>query len=264
MARLRHGGRSPSLASVVLALLALRGRLRRTLGAVALGGLWLLSAGAWVLPRRRRRRRRGRLGVVAAPAPRAGLAAWAAIGAAAFVVGIATMGRHAATHALTFVTTEHARDRAERGPQEGRPRRPRTSSTRYEGVAAADDPRSTVDRRRRGLARRRRTRASALDGGIVQGVAPVALPLLAYERSIAITRELVTRDRPLTLHLVYLTTAGVAPLVGPLARLPPRGSCASTPPRSRGSSASSASASRARTSPTPRRPAPAAPPPVVA
>jgi len=54
----------------------------------------------------------------------------------------------------------------------------------------------------------------AIDGGIVQGVAPVALPLPAYDRSIVITRELVTRDRPLTLRLVYVTTAGVAPLVG--------------------------------------------------
>jgi hypothetical protein len=42
----------------------------------------------------------------------------------------------------------------------------------------------------------------------------VALPLPAYERSVTISRELVTRDRPLTLHLVYLTTTGLAPLVG--------------------------------------------------
>jgi hypothetical protein len=53
----------------------------------------------------------------------------------------------------------------------------------------------------------------AYDGGIVQGVAPVALPLPAYHRSVVITRELVTRDRPLSLGLLYVTTAGLAPLI---------------------------------------------------
>jgi hypothetical protein len=50
--------------------------------------------------------------------------------------------------------------------------------------------------------------------GVAQGVAPVALPLPAYERSVVVSRELVTRDRPLTVKVVYLTSAGLAPLVG--------------------------------------------------
>ena len=49
--------------------------------------------------------------------------------------------------------------------------------------------------------------------GILQGVAPVALPLPAYQRSVVVTRELVTRDRPLSLRVVYVTTTGLAPLV---------------------------------------------------
>ncbi len=196
-------------ASVVLALLALRGWRPRTLGAVALGGLWLLSPGTWALL--------VGAGVVGAAAwasarllprgPR--LAAWAAIGVAAFVVGVASMSRHAAAPSPSFVTTETStvltgdlktadleKAKNQLDQDVSLPRAAQTVVAAGEGYLGQENARL------------------AFDGGIVQGVAPVALPLPAYERSIAITRELVTRDRPLTVHLFYVTTTGVAPLVG--------------------------------------------------
>jgi hypothetical protein len=54
---------------------------------------------------------------------------------------------------------------------------------------------------------------SVLAGGIVQGVAPVALPLPAYERSVSVRRELVTSDRPLTVGVLYVTSLGLLPLL---------------------------------------------------
>ena len=57
-------------ASVVLAFLGLRGKLRRSLGALALGGLWLISEGGWIPSGRRWAVGRGGLGVVPASTAR--------------------------------------------------------------------------------------------------------------------------------------------------------------------------------------------------
>ena len=196
-------------ASLVIALLALRGRLRRTLGAVALGGFWLLSAGAWALL--------VGAGVVSVAAwaasrllprgPR--LAAAAAIGVAAFVLGLASMGRHSAPRSTTTVTTEDigglAGDLKKADLEKSKQQLDQDVTIPLAAQVALDGKEGWMGQVNGRV---------VLDGGIVQGVAPVALPLPAYERSIVITRELVTRDRPLTLHLVYLTTTGLAPLVG--------------------------------------------------
>jgi len=196
-------------ASVVLALLALRGRLRRTLGAVALGGLWLLSAGAWALL--------VGAGVVSVAAwaasrllprgPR--LAAWAAIGVAAFALGVASMGRHAPAHTTTVQPVDTVAalggDLKNRELDRSKAQLDQDVTIPVAGQSVAEDKEGWMGQLNARV---------AIDGGIVQGVAPVALLLPAYDRSIVITRELVTRDRPLTLRLVYVTTAGVAPLVG--------------------------------------------------
>ena len=50
-------------------------------------------------------------------------------------------------------------------------------------------------------------------GGELEGVRPVALPTPTFARSITVTRELVTRDRPLRPTLVYITDAALLPLV---------------------------------------------------
>ena len=251
--------------SVVLALLLLRGRLRRALGAVGLAGLWLLSPVAWsVLVG---------AGVVSAAAwaasrllprgPR--IAAWAAIGVAVFVLGVSTMGMSKRpSHPATFTTSTVVADE---------------SNVALDGKQG--DKRADLDKN--GPLKERDVTLPAyqsaitggegwlgqenarvvLDGGIVQGVAPVALPLPAYEHAVVVTRELVTRDQPLTIGLVYVTNAGLAPLVGLwlvclgwLARL---------------YSAELARLVRAlrerlarRPDPDPGTPAPIAPPPVVA
>ncbi|MGD0526457.1 MAG: hypothetical protein ABSE49_15000, partial [Polyangiaceae bacterium] len=197
------------VASVALALLALRGRLRRALGAVALGGLWLLSPGGWMLL--------VGAGVVSAAAwatarllprgPR--LAAWAAIGVLAFAFGIATMSHRAPSHHATVATT------VTNVPVAGDQK-----NAELDKMKVAPDQDASVAQSAQAIVAQGQAwygevnARVALDGGIVQGVAPVALSLPAYERSITISRELVTRDRPLTLHLLYVTTTGLVPLVG--------------------------------------------------
>ncbi len=56
--------------------------------------------------------------------------------------------------------------------------------------------------------------AQTAGGGILRGVAPVALPLPSAERYAHATRELVTRERPFTPRLVYVTTTALLPFAG--------------------------------------------------
>ena len=215
------------VASIVLAVVVLRGRARRSLGAVSLGGLWLASPAAWELLVG------GGLFVLAAWAasrllprtPR--LFAWGALGVAAFVLGISGTAAHTRGPArpasapgpmadVSTVTTgttpqqgEGGDNRAD-GDKDGEKykqrialKAPAPDFAAEQGVAAYDLPVGALGQEngRRAV------------GGIVQGVAPVALPLPAYARSVVVTRELVTRDRPLSLGVVYVTMAGLAPLV---------------------------------------------------
>jgi hypothetical protein len=208
-------------ASIGIAFVALRGRLRRTLGAVALGGLWLgapllwqalVGSGALVLAAWAASRLLPR-------GPR--IAAWSALGLAAFVGGIASMsakhaGSRPAAADVTTVTTElpstiptataysgeqgvdvdvskgEAKDKREVPAQ--------AAKARYFGNGWRDEMRGDENGR------------FTVDG-IAPGVAPVALPLPAYEQSIVVTRELVTHDRPLNMRVTYVTTTGLAPLV---------------------------------------------------
>jgi hypothetical protein len=50
-------------------------------------------------------------------------------------------------------------------------------------------------------------------GAAVQGVTPVALPLPSYERAVSVSRELVTKDRPLEPTLIYVTRTALWPLL---------------------------------------------------
>jgi hypothetical protein len=52
------------------------------------------------------------------------------------------------------------------------------------------------------------------EGGVLQGVLPVALPLPHFQRSVSTTRELVTRQRPFRPVLVYVTDVVVLSLLG--------------------------------------------------
>jgi hypothetical protein len=201
-------------ASIAIALLALRGRVRRVLGSVALGGLWLVSPFAW-----------GALVgsglvVLAAwaaarllpPGPR--LVAWGALALVAFVFGIAATTRQDASRSVA--TTTLVQDRVTTVAPAAAPTagdsKPKDADESVNGWSEV--PPKYADQLDQRVAGRLGQENSRLvtDGGIVQGVAPVALPLPAYERSVIVTRELVTRDRPLTLGLFYVTSTGLAPL----------------------------------------------------
>ncbi len=54
--------------------------------------------------------------------------------------------------------------------------------------------------------------AQEAEGGVIQGVTPVALSLPSYEKSLFSSRELVTQDRPFAASLVYVTELALAPL----------------------------------------------------
>jgi hypothetical protein len=221
-------------ASIAIALVALRGRARRGLGAVSLAGLWLASPAAWgllvgggvfVLVAWAASRLLPQAPRLLPQAPR--LLVWSAVAVVALVLGVTGAAwrsgpsPHAAAGAAptTPVTTTVASNLQEDGRDtqnakdkdaeaDGRKRADlettktevtlQQSAEAYAGMPA--DALGQVNSRR-------------AVGGIVQGVAPVALPLPAYERSVVVTRELVTRDRPLSLRVVYVTTTGLAPLV---------------------------------------------------
>jgi hypothetical protein len=54
--------------------------------------------------------------------------------------------------------------------------------------------------------------AQTAAGGVLEGVTPVALTLPSYERHVAVSRELVTRDRPFRPILLYVTDWALAPI----------------------------------------------------
>lgn len=170
--------------------------MRRILGSVALGGLWLVSPFAW-----------GALvgsGLVVLAAwaaarllprgPR--LAAWGALALVAFVLGIAATTRHDSPR--TVAGTTHAQDMTTTVPPTSTPRAGDDKSKDADESANAwsDVPSKYAGELNQRVAGRlgQENGRLVMDGGIVQGVAPVALPLPAYERSVVVTRELVTRD----------------------------------------------------------------------
>jgi hypothetical protein len=54
--------------------------------------------------------------------------------------------------------------------------------------------------------------AQTVEGGVIEGVTPVALNLPSYERSLSASRELVTKDRPFAPKLYYVGELALAPL----------------------------------------------------
>lgn len=56
--------------------------------------------------------------------------------------------------------------------------------------------------------------AQTAGGGLLRGVAPVALPLPSAERYARAARELVTRERPFSPRVVYVTTTALLPFAG--------------------------------------------------
>lgn len=54
--------------------------------------------------------------------------------------------------------------------------------------------------------------ASLVAGGVLQGVTPVPLPMPSYGKSVSVSRELVTRDRPFAVQAYYATSWALLPL----------------------------------------------------
>ncbi|HEY6461955.1 MAG TPA: hypothetical protein VIY73_17435 [Polyangiaceae bacterium] len=204
--------------SLAVAMLLLRGKLRRGLGVVALAGLWFAAPALWVTL------------AIGGSVAGAGWAsarllprgprylAWAALGVAAFVAGIGSMSmRSKAPDAVVTALPQHeAVDHSTTVDTTAAPA----------ANAVADDLEKNGEKQGGGWGGQLRgavaqsyqqlgqvNARSVLAGGIVQGVAPVALPLPAYERSVVVRRELVTSDRPLTIGVLYVTSLGLLPLL---------------------------------------------------
>lgn len=176
--------------ALAAALLALRTARRRALGFVALSGAWLVAPGLYV----------GALCVMAAVGAlwlaqrlltgalrtlaRVGLAGAALL--ALLVAGAATMGGMA-----------RHRDERVAAPTSAMLDEGGTGGRRESGAYG-----SVIGN----------VLAQNAQGGVLQGVTPVALTLPAYERAVTLTRELVTRERPFTPRVVYVTTWATAPL----------------------------------------------------
>jgi hypothetical protein len=197
--------------SAGVAIAAMRGRVRRGLGAVAVAGLWFVSPVTWwaltatavvgslawlsarMLPR----------------GPR--IAAWAlmAAGAGVFALGLTSFQRKAAEMSYGGgaipVAAPAAVARLE-APTEAAPGTPPSAP-----VPAADGDLKKENFRAADALGSENARLAV--NGIVQGVAPVALSLPGFERSVVVTRELVTRERPFIPEVLYVTTAGLVPLV---------------------------------------------------
>jgi hypothetical protein len=205
------------IASIAIAVLALRGRLRRVLGAVTLAGLWLAAPAVWealvgtgVLV--------GAAWAAARLLPRtARIAAWSALGLLAFVGGIASMSVRSASVAASRDARGGDADIPAEAPPAKMPSKYDPTSKQKNELEKSRTLQDAVTRGAYWAEANNQLgdeNGRLVVDGIAQGVAPVALPLPDYERSVVVTRELVTRDRPLTVSVLYVSNAGLAPLVG--------------------------------------------------
>ena len=182
------------LLAFVAAWLALRTTRRRLAGAVVLTGIWFASAPifvfalgllalgglVWLLSR-----------LLSGPKLISAVVGLVLVGLFVTVVallGVATMGRSAAPDAV-----------AEAPASPPMPSR--------DSASPATDALDRTDDKRTG-----NWMAQHADGGVLEGVAPVALPLPSYGSSIRLTRELVTKDRPFHPVVYYVTEWVVLPL----------------------------------------------------
>jgi hypothetical protein len=202
--------------SIAIAVAGLRGRGRRVLGAVALGGLWLISPLAW--------KALVVAGVVTLAAwlaarllPRGlRIAAWSAAAAGALVLGV--LGSRSAPEAGGWMQEDQDHRigvRATPAPMD-LPEPPAAppaviAPSQAAGKEESKDEQAIVTEAITGELEGYHARLAL--GGVAQGVAPVALTLPAYARSVVASRELVTRERPFSATVVYVTSAGLAPLV---------------------------------------------------
>jgi len=162
-----------------------RRRLQRVAGGLVVGALWLLSPALYGLALTA-------IGVLALVLGLArvlrgpGLvAAVVVLGGLASLVGLGSL--------LSLGARDSAPSRSYDVPVSSKPAAPR-------GGAKSDADR-TGD-----------LVAQDAEGGVIEGVTPVALNLPSYERSLSASRELVTKDRPFSPRLYYVGELALAPL----------------------------------------------------
>lgn len=184
---------------ILAALVVLRRRTHRVLGAVVLSGLWFISGGLfvmvmvvlalggglWVLSRLMRWRK---LGIIAGVVAVLAIGFFSTLGVMVFAVG--------SSRSMDSEMASSADDWARQAEE-----RPAPTSSSYRGAGDS------------GPAARRGNRTAQLAaGGVIEGVTPVALPLPGYSRSVSTSRELVTEQRPFQPALYYVTDWAVLPL----------------------------------------------------
>jgi hypothetical protein len=194
--------------AAAVAWLALRGRARRALGAIALAGLWFIAEPLFVVA----------IGVIVL-----GAFFWMLgrllsgkkllLAVALLVMGGGFLLLVALVVAMTpkFGASRHDESVAPSAPA------PAEVSTEMREQAASagaakDDAPSGTRAKVQGYARHGNFMAQDAAGGVLEGVTPVALTLPQYERSVYATRELVTRERPFQPVLFYATAWAAWPL----------------------------------------------------
>ena len=208
------------VAAIVVAFIALRGRARRVLGAIALGGLWFVSSSAytaalcvaglatvaWIVWR-----------LTAASSRRRVLWTVAATAAAAFGLLVTAPSR---VH-----TADTRRDAPYAwGGEDGNA----TLAINAPAPSAAPDDQTALDKKalvhgqafsiqQNLLAKAEKEKdllAAGGAGGVMGGVTPVALALPSYARTVVVESELVTPERPFRPRVVYVTATAVMALGG--------------------------------------------------
>jgi hypothetical protein len=191
--------------AAAMAWLALRGWLRRVLGAIVLAGLWFIAEPLFVAT----------VGVVVLIAffwllgrllsgKKLALAVAAAVLGGGFFLLVAIV-------AVTLRPGASPKRQYEPVPASvASPEESREQAAPYGGAAKDDAPSGA--RAKGDLARRGNFMAQDAAGGVLEGVTPVALTLPQYERSVYATRELVTRERPFRPVLFYATAWSAWPL----------------------------------------------------
>lgn len=185
------------LLGVLAAVVVLRGLRRRAFGAVVLGGLWFLSPGLFV---------------VALVALALGGGLWALTRLlsgpklAIAVISLFVVGGIAGIIALA--ATFSVRGRSELPVSSSADWSRQMDEDVYRGAVRE----STDDREQAGAVTGNRM-AQLAQGGLIEGVTPVALPLPQYHQTAVSSRELVTERRPFSPALYYVTDWVIWPLV---------------------------------------------------
>jgi hypothetical protein len=194
--------------AAALACLALRGRTRRALGAIALAGLWFIAEPLFVIV----------TGIIVL-----GAFFWMLgrllsgkkllLAVALLVMGGGFLLLIALVAAITpkFAASRHDDSMAPSAPAPADAPTEMSEQAASAGAAKDNAPSGTRGKLE-GYNRRGNFMAQDAAGGVLEGVTPVALTLPQYERSVYATRELVTRERPFQPVLFYATAWAAWPL----------------------------------------------------